>query len=301
MDNNGAKQTTNRKGKLSMNTTQEAGELSSDDSVDEKLKHAEDDYKWLRENLVLVQSATKELQNLSEKAKTEHRQTQKSEMMGRVKDNQRRAMLLSESIRQKLSAMNAKIESDSGAYSLVQVKRNMLREYSRQFQSAVSDYRDASEKFEDDLRAKISRQAKIVNKDVTESEMDHIMSSRDPHVLLQEFLIGESVNKAVTERVAELEAQHTQYKHIERNMAQIQQLFVDLDLLVASQGEQLDRIVENIDAAGQHTSEAKVEIVKAKDHHEKAKKTEWKVMGCICCILILIICALSGYVKMLLP
>ena len=59
-------------------------------------------------------------------------------------------------------------------------------------------------------------------------------------------------------------------------------LFLDLAILVQQQGEVIDNIQKNIEQAKYHVEKAEVDLVKAKEYQQAARKKK-------CCILMIVI------------
>lgn len=85
------------------------------------------------------------------------------------------------------------------------------------------------------------------------------------------------------ERVIEMERvvgeRELSIQQVSRNMAELHQQFVDIQIMVAMQGEQIGHIDENIIKSLKYADEGVQEIVDASKYNEKANKTKRRVVG----------------------
>lgn len=89
----------------------------------------------------------------------------------------------------------------------------------------------------------------------------------------------------------ELERVNDKYKAVrklEKSMADLHQMFVDMNQLIHHQGELLDVIEVNVAKTKQHTAMAEKELIQARKHQWAAQKKKC----CITCFGIVIVCVI---------
>ncbi|GAB0490492.1 hypothetical protein MMPV_001729 [Pyropia vietnamensis] len=84
----------------------------------------------------------------------------------------------------------------------------------------------------------------------------------------------------------DLSARNADLQKVEASIVALHQMFVDMQLLVQTQGELLDNIEYNVAETVQQTEAAHVELVQARAHQKSATKKK-------CCITVLIIAILA--------
>lgn len=183
-------------------------------------------------------------------------------------------------------------EKDNAAYAKdhpkapsLMFRKNMLDTSKRQMKKAFEDFQASSEEFKKALEEKITRQAKIVNPDITDDAIEELIQSKDPQAFMKDQMMGPSAH--VIDRVAEIEERHEGILRIEQGVKEIQELFNDLAFLVDIQGEKLQNIEDNVMQTSEYTAAAGVELKKAEVSAKKARKKQCYIL--ICCLIILVV------------
>eukprot|EP01083_Nonionella_stella_P069732 186097_1 len=177
-------------------------------------------------------------------------------------------------------------DANPGAPSLI-FRENMLNTHAKQFQAVVVDFQDSSDDFKRGLKDKIARQAHIINKDMTDQEIDALVESKDPSAILKAELIGP--HDDVVDRVAEIEDRHSGILMIEEGVKEVHELFNDLAFLVEIQGEKLQNIENNVMQTSEYAKQAVVHIQRAEKSAISARKKQCYALLCILIILAIVL------------
>ncbi|KAJ7297418.1 hypothetical protein O6H91_19G074800 [Diphasiastrum complanatum] len=120
----------------------------------------------------------------------------------------------------------------------------------------------------------------------------------DEHTIEQIIETGESENflqKAIEEQgrghivetIREIQERHDALKEIEKNLLELHQIFLDMAVLVESQGEHLNDIEAHVNSAAAYVETAAVHLKTARTHQKSSRKCM-----CISVILLLVIIVL---------
>nr|CAB3466066.1 unnamed protein product [Digitaria exilis] len=95
----------------------------------------------------------------------------------------------------------------------------------------------------------------------------------------------------VLDTLQEIQERHDAVKEIERKLLDLQQIFLDLAVLVESQGEMLDNIETQVSGAAEHIQKGTVLLQKAKTLQKNTRK--WTCIGIIILLIIILVVILS--------
>lgn len=120
---------------------------------------------------------------------------------------------------------------------------------------------------------------------LTEAEIDRVLlSGKDEEILETAHLESYIGSDALEVVLADMDARHLAILELERDIKEVQGLFLDLACLVEEQGEKLQVIALNIQKTATHVKKAEVEIKQS----EKQQKCGRKMMCCIFCFFALV-------------
>jgi syntaxin 1B/2/3 len=91
--------------------------------------------------------------------------------------------------------------------------------------------------------------------------------------------------------VAEIQERHGAVAELESSLLELQQVFNDMAVLVAAQGEQLDDIEGNVGRARSFVDRGREQLQVARKHQKSSRK--WTCIGIIILLLIILVIVLS--------
>lgn len=166
-----------------------------------------------------------------------------------------------------------------------------------QFRSATKKYRDAILRFQQTLSrftaAKVedfTRQARIVNPDIGQEQIQMMLKCEDPTQYLQTHIMA--VSPHLRDELNELEEEHKTVQKLETSIADIQDLFSACFLLVLESGEQLDDVERNVAIAVESAERGHRQIRAAEIYVKETRKTKvqtYVLVGGCCGFLVLVL------------
>eukprot|EP01084_Bolivina_argentea_P084798 153317_1 len=167
------------------------------------------------------------------------------------------------------------------------ISQNMFNSCARNYQSAILRYQQSTAKFRSAVREDFTRQARIVDPQISQQQIQKMLESKDPAQYLQTHIMA--ISPQLLDEVAELEEEHERVKNLENTIEEIQELFNACALLVVQAGEKLDHIETNVEQTMTAAEKGKQELKKAEVYAVQTRKTKLKTA--FFCIIVAIIVA----------
>eukprot|EP00483_Globobulimina_turgida_P001306 UN01308 len=179
---------------------------------------------------------------LEKRAKSETTQTQHKDIMSELDALISSTMTYAKAVNNKIKIYkqkNDEYEKEHPHSTLSQWRVNKLNTSTLRFQKALQAFNSASDSFKRSLRTKIARQARLVNQDITDEQIEEIVESNDPTAFMQQALM---IPDAMIDRVVDIEKRHEGILNIEKGVRELHELWGQLAVLIDDPQEQLDHI-----------------------------------------------------------
>jgi syntaxin 1B/2/3 len=197
---------------------------------------------------------------------------------------------LAQSVRNKLKGMDQEnkdfARTHQGA-SEARIRSNMHSTLTRKFVDLMAEYQEIQTKYKGKYRERVERQYKIVKPHATREEIDNAFDGSDgqqPEIFTQQILQGPG-HAAARTALADIQERHKDITRLETSIQELHQLFLDMSVLVETQGELLDQIEYTVSQSVNYTGKA-VEELRTASKYQKAVR---KKMCCLICIILIII------------
>jgi syntaxin 1B/2/3 len=241
-------------------------------------------FQVVKESMNAIEKNSDRIRALKNRADVEIKDSEQKEIMNELDKlmilTKKEASKTKEAL-SRLETENKEFEKKNPGSTQSMIRANLLSSHTKQFNTVMRDFQEASEEFRDSLKQRIGRQARIVKENITEKEIEQIIASEDPGKFMREAM---GLSDVLVDAVAELEERHERMRRIEQGVREILELFQDLATLVEVQQEHLDNIEQNVASAKNYTQEGEKELVKVEQSQKKARK--WQ---CYLLIVVLII------------
>jgi len=201
---------------------------------------------------------------------------------------------LSTQIRNALKKMDAELkqkaqeEPESVQSSDFRIRKNMHATLTKKFMDVMQDYQDRQTKYKKKYEEMCKRQYKIVKPNATEEEIQDVIENGGEQIFT-DHMLSTSSQKA-EDALKDVQDKHKDIQKLESSIQELHQLFVDLSVLVESQGEMLDNIENSVSTSLAYTKTGVQELEKANEYAKKSRKKM-----CILIIIFLVVaCVLIG-------
>ncbi|KAH0764304.1 hypothetical protein KY285_000175 [Solanum tuberosum] len=256
-----------------------------------------EDVEAIKDELKNLEKIYAQLQSSNEKSKTLHNAKAVKDLRSKMDDDVSMALKKAKFIKVRLEALDRSnasnrslpecgpgSSSDRTRTSVVNGLRKKLHESMNQFnelrQKMASEYRETVQR----------RYYTVTGENPDEAVLDTLISTGQSETFLQKA-IQEQGRGQVMDTIMEIQERHEAVKEIERNLKELHQVFLDMAVLVESQGEQLDDIESQVNRANSYVRGGAQQLQVARKHQKNTRK--WTCFAIILLLIIILIVVLS--------
>jgi len=171
----------------------------------------------------------------------------------------------------------------------IRIRNNMHGNLCKKFTAVARAYGDVQTAYQNSSRERLARQCKVVRPDLKDEEIEAIVDQGDDAVFRDAILEHDLRDKA-RQALSYVENKHNDIVKLNNSIMELHQLFVDMSVLVAQQGELIDQIEDNCNMAAEYTSQGVKAIREAAVIQKKSrKKLCWIVILLAVLVIIIVI------------
>lgn len=199
---------------------------------------------------------------------------------------------LANTVRTRLKVIEQNIsqqELTSNFSADLRIRKTQHATLSRKFVEVMNNYNSCQVDYRDRCKARIQRQLEITGRATTDEEIENMLESGNPAIFTQEII---TETQQAKQSLKDIEARHNDIIKLETSIRELHSMFMDMAMLVESQGEMIDRIEYNVEKSVDYIESAKQDTKKAVKYQSKARRKMIFIIICVVvsvAILILII------------
>jgi syntaxin 1A len=190
------------------------------------------------------------------------------------------------SVRGKLKVMESKLDQQNISAEQ-RIRKTQHATISRKFVEVMNDYNGCQVDYRERCKGRIQRQLEITGRATSDAELEEMLESGNPAIFTQGII---TETQAARQSLKDIEARHNDIIKLENSIRELHDMFMDMAMLVESQGEMIDRIEYNVEKSVDYVESAKQDTKKAVKYQSKARRK--KIIIIICIIVALAIIAL---------
>eukprot|EP00053_Salpingoeca_punica_P016710 m.158779 g.158779 ORF g.158779 m.158779 type:complete len:310 (+) comp17028_c4_seq2:910-1839(+) len=179
---------------------------------------------------------------------------------------------------------NKKMEKDKmtsgGLDAEMRIRKSQHTMLARKFMQVMTKYNDVQQANSKQYRELVHREMKIVDPSVQEDKINEVIEHG-----VQGIFQGKREFAEAYDALEKIQNRHQGILALEKSLLELHEMFLDLAILVESQGEMIDRIEFSVDNAATYTHHAVTELKGAQKNQKKARKK--KYMIACCCVIML--------------
>nr|XP_045615850.1 syntaxin-1A-like isoform X1 [Procambarus clarkii] len=198
-------------------------------------------------------------------------------------------------VRAKLKVIEQNIESEehvSKASADLRIKKTQHSTLSRKFVEVMTEYNRTQTDYRERCKGRIQRQLEITGRNTTSDELEDMLEQGNPAVFTQGIIMETQQAK---QTLADIEARHADIIKLETSIRELHDMFMDMAMLVESQGELMNRIENHVQEAQDYVDTAKQDTKKAIRYQSKARRKRLICMFIGIGILLLLTVILAVY------
>ncbi|XP_076015726.1 syntaxin 3b isoform X3 [Genypterus blacodes] len=184
--------------------------------------------------------------------------------------------------RNKLKTIERNLESEEQerVSADIRIRKSQHAVLSRKFVEVMTKYNEAQVDFRERTKGRLQRQLEITGKNTTDEELEEMLESGNSAV----FTAGIVDSGISRQALNEIESRHKDIVRLESSIKELHDMFVDIAMLVESQGGMIERIESNMDQSVGFVERAVADTKKAAKFQQEARRK--KMMITLCCAII---------------
>jgi len=193
-------------------------------------------------------------------------------------------------VRAKLKVIEQNIEQEehvNKASADLRIRKTQHSTLSRKFVEVMTEYNRTQTDYRERCKGRIMRQLEITGRQVGNEELEDMLEQGNSAVFTQGIIMDTAQAK---QTLADIEARHADIIKLETSIKELHDMFMDMAMLVESQGEMIDRIEYHVEHAVDYVQTATQDTKKALKYQSKARRKKiLLIVGLSIVILIVII------------
>ncbi|CAJ0941686.1 unnamed protein product, partial [Mesorhabditis belari] len=201
-------------------------------------------------------------------------------------------------VRGKLKLIENAIEHDESAGQVnadLRIRKTQHSTLSRRFVEVMTDYNKTQTDYRERCKGRIQRQLDIAGKQVGDEDLEEMIESGNPGVFTQGIITD---TQQARQTLADIEARHNDIMKLESSIRELHDMFMDMAMLVESQGEMVDRIEYNVEHAKEFVDRAVADTKKAVQYQSKARRKKIMILICLTILVVFLVLIVMMMVPM---
>ncbi|XP_065301083.1 syntaxin-1A-like isoform X3 [Dermacentor albipictus] len=200
-------------------------------------------------------------------------------------------------VRMKLKMMQQNIDQEDqligNRSAELRIRKTQHSTLSRKFVEVMTEYNKIQNDYRERCKDRIRRQLEITGKMTTDEEIEEMLESGNPAIFTQGIVME---TQKARQTLAEIEARHHDIIKLEKSIRELHDMFMDMAMLVESQGEMVDRIEYHVKNAAAYVDTATQETRRAVRYQSKARKKRVLILICVAISAVLLVIIIGSWV-----
>ncbi|KAJ8401098.1 hypothetical protein AAFF_G00390550 [Aldrovandia affinis] len=229
------------------------------------------------------------IDKISSQVKKKHRSWTKEELEQLTSEIKRNA----NTVRAKLKSMQQSLPQDENANRASvdqRIQKTQHTVLSRRFVEVMTQYNETQVSFRARSKGRIQRQLEITGRVTTDDELEDMLESGNPSIFTSDIISDSQITR---QALNEIESRHKDIIRLESSIKELHDMFVDMAMLVETQGEMINNIEKNVSSAVEYIGHAKEETKKAVRYQKKARRKGLYVAVCVL-VLVVVLAIIIG-------
>lgn len=175
-------------------------------------------------------------------------------------------------VRGKLKGIEQNIEQEeqtNKSNADLRIRKTQHSALSRKFVEVMTEYNRTQTDYRERCKGRIQRQLEITGRATTNEELEEMLEQGNSAVFTQGIIMETQQAK---QTLADIEARHADIIKLENSIRELHDMFMDMAMLVESQGELVDRIEYHVEQSGDYVAKGQSELIQANKYQSKARK-----------------------------
>uniref|UniRef100_A0A672JIN9 Syntaxin-2-like n=1 Tax=Salarias fasciatus TaxID=181472 RepID=A0A672JIN9_SALFA len=196
-------------------------------------------------------------------------------------------------VRTKLKTMEQSMPKDDAANRSsvdFRIQKTQHTVLSRKLVEVMTQYNETQVFFRERSKGRIQRQLEITGRVTTNEELEDMLESGNPSIFTSDIISDSQITR---QALNEIESRHQDIIRLETSIRELHAMFMDMAMLVETQGEMVDNIEKNVSNAAEYICRAKEETKKAVRYQKKSRR-KYIIIAFALLILLAVIALIVG-------
>ncbi|XP_029171816.1 syntaxin-1A isoform X1 [Nylanderia fulva] len=197
-------------------------------------------------------------------------------------------------VRAKLKVIEQNIEQEehtNKSSADLRIRKTQHSTLSRKFVEVMTEYNRTQTDYRERCKGRIQRQLEITGRTTTNEELEEMLEQGNPAVFTQGIIMETQQAK---QTLADIEARHADIIKLENSIRELHDMFMDMAMLVESQGEMIDRIEYHVEHAVDYVQTATQDTKKALKYQSKARRKMILIIICVLIAAVILVAIIVG-------
>lgn len=256
-----------------------------------------EDVEAVKEELNDLESLYTQLQSSHEQSKTLHNAKSIKDLRSRMDADISASLKKAKVIKLRLesldrsNAANRSLPGCGPGSSSDRTRTSVVNGLRKKLHDTMNRFNDLRQKMSSEYRETVQRRYyTVTGENPDEKIVDQLIETGESESFLQKA-IQQQGRGQVMDTIMEIQERHDAVKEMEKNLRELHQVFLDMAVLVQSQGEQLDDIESQVNRANSFVRGGTHQLETARKHQKNTRK--WACFGIILLLIIILIIVLS--------
>ncbi|XP_020286184.1 syntaxin-1A isoform X2 [Pseudomyrmex gracilis] len=198
-------------------------------------------------------------------------------------------------VRAKLKVIEQNIEQEehtNKSSADLRIRKTQHSTLSRKFVEVMTEYNRTQTDYRERCKGRIQRQLEITGRTTTNEELEEMLEQGNPAVFTQGIIMETQQAK---QTLADIEARHADIIKLENSIRELHDMFMDMAMLVESQGEMIDRIEYHVEHAVDYVQTATQDTKKALKYQSKARRKMIFIIICVLISAVILVAIIVGF------
>lgn len=198
-------------------------------------------------------------------------------------------------VRGKLKGIEQNIEQEeqtNKSNADLRIRKTQHSALSRKFVEVMTEYNRTQTDYRERCKGRIQRQLEITGRATTNEELEEMLEQGNSAVFTQGIIMETQQAK---QTLADIEARHADIIKLENSIRELHDMFMDMAMLVESQGEMIDRIEYHVEHAMDYVQTATQDTKKALEYQSKARRKKIMILLCLTVLGLIAASYVSSY------
>ncbi|XP_053327688.1 syntaxin-2 isoform X2 [Spea bombifrons] len=196
-------------------------------------------------------------------------------------------------VRTKLKSIEQTIDQDENSNRSsvnLRIRKTQHTVLSRKFGEVMTAYNETQVQFRERSKGRIQRQLEITGKTTTDEELEEMLESGNPSIFTSDIISDSQITR---QALNEIESRHKDIMKLESSIRELHDMFMDIAMLVETQGEMINSIEKNVLNAVEYVEHAKEETKKAVKYQSKSRRKMIFIIICVAVLLLILVIILA--------